>query len=92
MSSSRRSMLHQFRSTTATHIFGQPSQWYQVDFERKNIPEFEAMLKFKGDDQYSKYAPILFLNGERDMKNIFKSVPLTKVSFEVIVINTQPNK
>jgi hypothetical protein len=79
MCGGRRSIIHQLRSKTASEIFSHPSIYYTVDYKRADIAEFQARLKFPGTIGYSKYAPVLFPDGKRDMKNIFRSVELTKV-------------
>jgi hypothetical protein len=44
--------------------------------------EFGALLRFSVDaEQYPKFPPLLFPNKQvKEMKNIFQSVELTKVS------------
>jgi hypothetical protein len=74
-------MIYQLRSKTAHEIFGQPSKYYAVDFNREDIPAFQNKLKFPGPENsgYKKFAPILYPDGKRDMKMLFKSIELTKV-------------
>jgi hypothetical protein len=79
MCGGRRSMIHQLRSKTASEIFSLPSIYYTVDYNRESIAEFQAKLKFPGTNGYSKYAPVLFPDGRRDMKKLFRCVELTKV-------------
>ncbi|KAF8961519.1 hypothetical protein BDZ97DRAFT_1921203 [Flammula alnicola] len=80
LASGRRSMLYQLRSKTASEIFCQPSKYYSVKFlKREKIPAFQEKLKFPGDKEYPKYAPILFPNGRREMKNLFRCVELTEM-------------
>ena len=79
MCSGRRNIIHQLRSKTAPEIFSHPSIYYSVDYTRADIAEFQARLKFPGAIGYSKYAPVLFPDGKRDMKKLFRSVELTKV-------------
>jgi hypothetical protein len=80
LSNGRRSLVYQLRSKTAHEIFGQPSKYYAVEFKREDIQDFQAKLKFPGQSDYKKFAPILFPDGKRDLKNLFKSVELTKVN------------
>lgn len=79
MCDGRRSIIHQLRSKTASEIFSHPSTYYTVDYKRADIAEFQAKLKFPGTIGYSKFAPILFPDGKRDMKKLFRCVELTKV-------------
>lgn len=72
-------MVYQLRSKTAHEIFGQPSKYYAVEFKREDIKAFQEKLKFPGQD-YKKFAPILFPDGKRDLKKLFKTVELTKVN------------
>jgi hypothetical protein len=67
---------------TAHEIFGQPSKYYAVEFNREDIQDFQAKLKFPGQENsgYNKFAPILFPDGKRDLRNLFMSVELTKVN------------
>jgi hypothetical protein len=73
-------MVHQLRSKTASEIFSHPSKYYHVDFKRDDLESFQAKLKFPGDTKYSKYAPILFPEGKRNMKKLFRCVELTMVA------------
>jgi hypothetical protein len=70
------------RSKTAHEIFGQPLKYYAVDFKREDIQDFQAKLKFPGQENsdYKKFAPILFPDGKHDLKKLFKSIELTKVN------------
>jgi hypothetical protein len=72
-------MVHQLRSKTASEIFSHSSKHYHVDFKREALESFQAKLKFPGDTKYSKFAPILFLEGKRNMKKLFRCVELPKV-------------
>ena len=83
MCGGRRSIIHQLRSKTASEIFSHPSIYYTVDYKRMDIVEFQAKLKFPGAVGYSKFAPVLFPDGKRDMKKLFRSVELTKVMQKV---------
>jgi hypothetical protein len=80
LSNGRRSLVHQLRSKTAHDIFGQPTKYYAVDFKREDIQDFQSKLKFPGQDDYKKFAPILFPDGKRDMTKLFKCIELTKVN------------
>lgn len=73
-------MVYQLRSKTAHEIFGQPSKYYAVEFKREDIQAFQSKLKFPGQESYKKYAPILFPDGKRDLKKLFRCVELTKVN------------
>ncbi|KAH9476949.1 hypothetical protein JR316_0010865 [Psilocybe cubensis] len=77
--SCRRSMIHQLRSTTASQIFGFSQAFYQVDYDRKNLQQFQNLLKLPGETRYSKFAPILFPNNQKNMKFIFRSCHLAKM-------------
>jgi hypothetical protein len=77
-------MVHQFRSKTASEIFSHPSKYYNVDFKREDLKSFQAKLKFSGDTKYSKYAPILFPEGKRNMKKLFRCVELPKVITHIL--------
>jgi hypothetical protein len=79
MCGGRRSIIHQLRSKTASEIFALPSMYYTVDYKRADVAEFQAKLKFPGAVGYSKFAPVLFPDGKRDMKKLFRCVELTKV-------------
>lgn len=72
-------MVHQFRTKTATEIFSYPSKYYKTDCKREDIPAFQAKLKFPMDKKYPKFAPILFPEGKRNMKKLFRCIELTKV-------------
>jgi hypothetical protein len=82
LNNGRRSLVHQLRSKTAHEIFGQPSKYYAVEFKREDLLDFQAKLKFPGQENsgYKKFAPILFPDGKRDFKKLFMRVELTKVS------------
>jgi hypothetical protein len=80
LSNGRRSLVHQLRSKTAHEIFGQPAKYYAVDFKHEDIQDFQSRLKFPGQENYKKFAPILFPDGKRDMKKLFKCIELTKVN------------
>ena len=73
-------MVHQFRSKTASDIFSHPSKYYQVDYKREDLQNFQEKLKFPGDTKYMKFAPILFPEGKRNMKKLFRCVELAKVT------------
>jgi hypothetical protein len=77
-------MIHQLRSKTASEIFSNPSKYYTVDFKRENLESFQAKLKFPSDKKYTKYAPILFPEGIRNMKKLFRCVELTKVTRRIL--------
>jgi hypothetical protein len=78
LSNGRRSLLYQLRSKTAHEIFGQPSKYYAVD--REDIEDFQSKIKFPEQEGYKKFAPILFPDGKRDFKKLYKRIELTKVS------------
>jgi hypothetical protein len=80
LSNGRRSLVHQLRSKTAHEIFDQPSKYYAVEFKREDIQAFQSKLKFPGQEDYKKFAPILFPDGKRIMKNLFKCIEHTKVN------------
>ena len=84
LNSNRRSIIHQFRSSTASEIFGHSTQFYRVQYKREEVAAFQALLKFPTDqDMYPKYPPVLFPDKrQRDMKKLFRSVELTKVRFK----------
>lgn len=84
LNSNRRSIIHKFRSSTASEIFGHLTQYYRIQYKRKDLPEFQALMKFPTDDDaYPKFPPLLFPNKQnRDLKKIFRSVELTKVCFK----------
>jgi len=65
---------------TAHEIFGQPSKYYAIDFNQEDIQEFQLKLKFPGEKDYKKFAPILFPDGKRDLGKLFRSIELTKVN------------
>lgn len=73
-------MIHQLRSKTAGEIFSNPSKYYNVDYNRETLESFQGKLKFPGDTKYTKYAPILFPEGKRNMKKLFRCVELPKVT------------
>jgi hypothetical protein len=73
-------MVHQLRSKTASEIFSHPSKYYHVDFKREDLESFQAKLKFPDDTRYSKFAPILFPEGIRNMKKLFRCPELPMVS------------
>jgi hypothetical protein len=73
-------MVHQLRSKTASEIFSNPSRYYAVDFKRESLESFQEKLKFPDDKKYKKFAPILFPEGIRNMKKLFRCVELTKVT------------
>lgn len=79
LSNGRRSLLYQLRSQTAHEIFGQPSKYYAVDWNREDIQDFQSKIKFPEQAGYKKFAPILFPDGKRDFKKLFKRIELTKV-------------
>jgi hypothetical protein len=68
------------RSKTAHEIFGQPSKYYAIEFKREDIQAFQSKLKFPGQANYKKFAPILFPDDKRDLKKLFKRIELTKVN------------
>ena len=85
-------MIHQFRSKTASEIFSFPSKCYYVDFKREDLESFQAKLKFPRDTKYSKFAPVLFPEGKRNMKKLFWSPELPKVLIAAhILFFGQPN-
>jgi hypothetical protein len=53
--------------------------YYAVDFKREDVQDFQSKLKFPGQDGYKKFAPILFPDGKRNFKKLFKCIELTKV-------------
>jgi hypothetical protein len=89
MCNGRRSIVHQLRSKTASDIFSHSSIYYSVDYKRADIPEFQAKLKFPGAVGYSKFAPVLFPDGKRDMTKLFRCVELTKVMSLQIIHNSE---
>ena len=66
LNNGRRSLVYQLRLKTAHEIFGQPSKYYAVDFKREDIRDFQAKLKFPGQENsgYEKFALILFPDGK----------------------------
>jgi hypothetical protein len=75
--------------STAPEIFGHLVQYYRVNFLRAGIPEFGALMKFPiNAEQYPKYPPLLFPNTQvKEMKDIFRSVELTMVSFNSMILS-----
>jgi hypothetical protein len=84
LNSNRRSIIHQFRSSTASEIFGHLTQYYRIQYNREVLPEFRALMKFPADeDAYPKYPPLLFPDKQyKNLKKLFWSVELTKVRFK----------
>jgi hypothetical protein len=86
LNANRRSIIHQFRSSTASEIFGHLTQYYRIQYQRGDLPAFQALMRFStddDDDKYPKFPPLLFPDKQhRDMKKLFRSVELTKVRFK----------
>ena len=57
LNSNQRSIIHQFRSSTASEIFGYPTQYYRIHFKRDDLPAFQSLLKFPTDHDQSSAIP-----------------------------------
>ena len=75
----------------AHKIFGQPSKYYAVDFKCEDIKDLQSKLKFPEED-YKKFAPILFPDGKCDLKKLFKCFELTKVSISYYSVSNGNNQ
>lgn len=76
----RRNIIHTLRKQTATMIFEQPTTYFGTDYDRQSLPHFAAAIypdprKLK----FSKYAPILFPDGVKNMNYIFRAPHLALV-------------
>ena len=53
----------------AAKIFKLPAEWFDSSYNRSNVPELQALLKYEANSTtFSKFAPVLYpkdQNGER---------------------------
>ena len=78
--SGRRNVIHTFRTKTAAVIFNQPLAYFASNYDRQSLPQFAAAIYADPLRQkFSKYSPIIFPNGVRDMNNIFRAPHLPLV-------------
>ena len=76
----RRSIIHTLKQETGTKIFPNLAKYQDISIkERRSHPAFKLALLFPGDDKVSKFAPILFEDGKKNIKKMFKCKHLALV-------------
>ncbi|KDR65151.1 hypothetical protein GALMADRAFT_260311 [Galerina marginata CBS 339.88] len=75
----RRHAVGQLRNQSAAIIFNKNPHYFSTSFkDRDKLPDFVAALKFPDPrkSKFSKYAPILFPDGRKDMTKFLKCIHL----------------
>jgi hypothetical protein len=77
----RRSIIHTLKQETGAKIFPNLAKYQDISMkERRTHLAFRSALLFPGDDKVKKVAPILFEDGKKNMKKMFKCKHLALVS------------
>jgi hypothetical protein len=80
----RRSIIHTLRQETGPKIFHILAKHQDISMkERRTHQAFKSALLFPGEDKVSKIAPILFEDGKKDMRKMFKCKHLALVGAAV---------
>ena len=76
----RRAIIHTLRHETGAKIFPNLAKYQNISMkERRSHPAFKSVLMYPGDDKVTKLAPILFEDGKKNMKKMFKCKHLALV-------------
>lgn len=76
----RRSIIHTLRQETAPKIFPNLAKHQDISMkERRTHQAFKSALLFPGEDKVTKVAPILFEDGKKNMRKMFKCKHLALV-------------
>jgi hypothetical protein len=76
----RRSIIHTLKQETGAKIFPNLAKYQDISMkERRMHLAFRSALLFPGDDKVRKVAPILFEDGKKNMKKMFKCKHLVLV-------------
>lgn len=77
----RRNIVHQLRSETGPQIFSDLAVYRDIKIKQRiTHPAFTSALMFPGDTKVTKYTPILFPDGIKNMKKMFQCKHLALAS------------
>jgi hypothetical protein len=77
----RRTIIHTLKQETGAKIFPDLAKYHNISMKERNTHQaFKSALLFPGDDKVTKLAPVLFEDGKKDMKKMFRCKHLALVS------------
>ena len=84
LNQNHRNVIHQLQTVTGPKIFPVLAKYSESDVSltaRKTHPAFLSAIKFNNETKVSKLAPILYEDGVKNQKKLFKSKSLALVQY-----------